>query len=608
MKTSQHLARWIVAGNLLVALLLVAATVINLRTSREVDLERARDAAENLAHALSLELDAELRLVDNALSTIAQRSARQATATLSREALAEAVGEQAPLLPFVKAIRVSDAEGRVQYGLAGTDRNFSIVDRHYFELARRSDRMVVSEPLLSRAFDEWCVVAARPLRASNGDFLGVVYAVLSARHFQEVFARFAVGRDGSLALRSREMRLVARHVSTGPGTEQGLGSDLISTELRRSVARNPELGWYITPTALDGVERLTAYRKVTDYPLTVLAGLSTEHYLEPWRSVVWRHWAFTLSVIAMVMLGSGLLYRQHRRMNGARLQSARLAQEQRLLLDNELVGMLRVQGDTLEWANRAASQMLGYPAETLSGRSLRRLCPELPAGAATGAGRFRAQLKMQRANGSSLWVDLNGAALNERESLWMLVDIDALKHSEEQARHLALHDPLTGLANRRLLEIQLEQALLHARRAGGELAIGYLDLDGFKPVNDLHGHEAGDLVLKVVAERLSQAVRGSDVVARLGGDEFVLLLAGAEGEAGAQAVLQRCMEAVRRPIVLADGSAVRVGCSVGLARSGAQDDSADSLLAAADAAMYHAKRGGRGRISSLHCPVALASA
>lgn len=619
MRSSRRIARWILAGNLAVACLLVLATLINLHTSRDVDLDRARGEAENLAHAMSLELDAELRLVDNALNTIALRSSKPEAADPGRRLLAEAIEEQALLLPFVKAIRATDADGNVLYGLQDVSKSVSIIDRHYFDLARRADRMVISDPLLSRVFDEWCVVLARPLRSSSGAFRGVVYAVLSARHFQDIFRRFAIGHDGSLALRSQDMRLLARYTSADPDSNKGLGSDLISEELRRSIKRDPELGSYITPTALDGVERVTAYRKVSDYPLTVLAGLSTEHYLAPWRSVVWRHWAFTVAVIAMVMLGSGFLYAQHKRMNSARLQSARLACEQRLLLDNELVGMLRVKGETLRWANRAACQMLGYPAEVLLGSSIRKLCPTLPHAApgddASSAplpeqGRFRTQLKMQCANGKLLWVDLSGAALGEGESIWMLVDIDGLKNSEEQAQHLALHDPLTGLANRRLLEIQLEQALLNARRAGSEVAVGYLDLDGFKPVNDHYGHEAGDLVLRVVAERLSRAVRGNDIVARLGGDEFVLLLSGFETDADALTVLQRCMDSVGHPITLGDGTPVTVGCSMGLARSGVSGDSAEALLAAADAAMYRAKRGGRGRVASAApaSPVALAAA
>ena len=152
---------------------------------------------------------------------------------------------------------------------------------------------------------------------------------------------------------------------------------------------------------------------------------------------------------------------------------------------------------------------------------------------------------------------------------------------DDEARHAlrrrASHDPLTGLANR---------ALLHERiaAADGEVALLYLDLDGFKPVNDRLGHAAGDEVLRLVARRLEGCVRAGDTVARLGGDEFALLVSD-----GAEEVAERVRVAFDDPFTV-DGHRLPVGASVGVA-TGAAD--ADALLAAADRAMYAVKRHAR---------------
>ncbi|MES2101686.1 MAG: diguanylate cyclase [Pseudomonadota bacterium] len=156
----------------------------------------------------------------------------------------------------------------------------------------------------------------------------------------------------------------------------------------------------------------------------------------------------------------------------------------------------------------------------------------------------------------------------------------------------AHHDSLTGLPNRKLLADRLQQALARARRHGGRVAVLFLDLDGFKRINDSIGHEAGDEVLRQVAERLSAVVRETDTVARLGGDEFVLVAADFDGDGVicARALARKCTEAIGRPL-LVRGSTHALGVSVGIALSN-EGDHAEALLAAADRAMYAVKQRG----------------
>jgi diguanylate cyclase (GGDEF)-like protein len=158
---------------------------------------------------------------------------------------------------------------------------------------------------------------------------------------------------------------------------------------------------------------------------------------------------------------------------------------------------------------------------------------------------------------------------------------------------LALHDALTNLPNRRLLNERLTHAIVHARRRGLKLGVMFLDLDRFKHVNDSLGHEVGDRLLLAVAQRLLNAVRGSDTVSRLGGDEFVLLLPGLEDARDASRSARKILAALSDPYAI-DGRQLHVGTSIGVSLYPDDGEDADTLLKHADAAMYHAKQAGRG--------------
>lgn len=169
----------------------------------------------------------------------------------------------------------------------------------------------------------------------------------------------------------------------------------------------------------------------------------------------------------------------------------------------------------------------------------------------------------------------------------------------EQARNhnkvlesLALNDPLTGLANRRLLAERMSMALGHARRNRTAMAVVYLDLDGFKQINDTLGHSAGDALLKAVAERLAATVREEDTVARLGGDEFLIALWHVHGPDDAAEVASKVIEALTQPYVI-EGHDVDITASAGIGIYPVHGEDADTLLKSADTALYEAKHSGK---------------
>ncbi len=164
----------------------------------------------------------------------------------------------------------------------------------------------------------------------------------------------------------------------------------------------------------------------------------------------------------------------------------------------------------------------------------------------------------------------------------------------EQDRHDAVHDPLTGIANRTLLRDRLHHAIAASRRGSGAAAVLFIDLDNFKHVNDRHGHGVGDQVLIELARRLGGAIRPGDTIARFGGDEFVAVCEGLDADA-ALAVGVRILEAVAKPLRAGHHTHL-LSASIGVA-VGSSD--ADELLADADAAAYRAKANGRGRVELL---------
>ncbi|MBK1640560.1 hypothetical protein CKO12_01430 [Chromatium okenii] len=180
-------------------------------------------------------------------------------------------------------------------------------------------------------------------------------------------------------------------------------------------------------------------------------------------------------------------------------------------------------------------------------------------------------------------------------------DITALKEQQRELEHIAHYDALTKLPNRLLLASRLDQAMAQARRRQQQLAVVYIDLDGFKAVNDNYGHEAGDHLLQAVAARMKKYLRDSDTLARLGGDEFVAVLVDLEQDICGLPMIERLLWAAAQPVVV-DGAQLQVSASIGATfYPQAHEIDADHLLRQADQAMYQAKLSGKNRYHCFDC-------
>lgn len=253
------------------------------------------------------------------------------------------------------------------------------------------------------------------------------------------------------------------------------------------------------------------------------------------------------------------------------------------------------------YINPAFERLSGYTAQELSGRDWRFLCVEsddpgaveaLRAAMCTGRGECRTVLSRVK-QGPDRWLELSVAplsqAINADEGYVVTVhDLTQARLEHERLQHRASHDALTGLPNRYLLQDRFDMAAGRARRYGESFAVAFIDLNGFKLINDSFGHECGDEILRQTGRRLATVLRDCDTAARLGGDEFVLLLQGV-GEDCAASTISRIVEELQQPL-LVSGQEFAVSCSVGLSYFPDDGVALYELLRGADRAMYETKR------------------
>ena len=263
-----------------------------------------------------------------------------------------------------------------------------------------------------------------------------------------------------------------------------------------------------------------------------------------------------------------------------------------------------LEGIVTSW-NRGAEVIFGYTAAEMIGRPLLAIFPpERQHEEAIILGRLIAgetvdHFETVRVRKDGRLVNVSATISPIRDEYGNIVgaskiarDISQLKAHEAELDHVAHYDPLTGLPNRRLLGERLDSAILRSAREGKSLAVCYLDLDGFKVINDSFGHSVGDQVLCSVAAELQKVVRDDDTLARLGGDEFVVLVSNIDSPQACTLILHRMMAAIKQPSYV-EGTLVTLSTSIGVALYPEDTSDADTLLRHADQAMYIAKEAGK---------------
>ncbi len=335
---------------------------------------------------------------------------------------------------------------------------------------------------------------------------------------------------------------------------------------------------------------------------------------------------FTLALLALVSAIFLYIYRTNRRLARALAESQKAQkalsvseERHRLLADHasDVIWTMDLEG-RFTYISPSVEKLRGYSVDEVMHQSLdEALMPDSVPIAAAGLGQaitavragepvvdFRGELEQPCKDGSTVWTEVTVTGIRNEAGefvglLGVTRDISERKRAQEQVIFLAQHDTLTKLPNRTLFSDRLRQAIVSARREQKQLALMYLDLDKFKPINDNLGHAIGDVLLQAVAGRIQTCVRESDTVARIGGDEFVVLLNTIASAQGALGVAEKIRIALEQPFDLA-GHCLTVSTSIGVALYPDHGHEEPELSKNADTAMYWAKKAGRNAVRLYH--------
>jgi len=357
---------YVLAVTLITALVTSVATVAFFQEKQRYR-ERASVATQNIARLLDQHISDVLDKIDVVLqSGVYFYHSQAALGRIGPADLNAYIAEQESLVPELDGLRILDKEGFVRFGKdIPSSHPVNLSDREFFIRARddASAGLITSGPVFARIAQKWVMVFARRLTATDGSFEGVVYANLATSQFEKVFASVALGPHGAATLRTIDMALVHRV----PDTKNAVGSKDVSNELREILQARPEGGEYIAATALDGIERSNAYRRLSHHPFYVLVGIGTKDSLDGWTQNVLIVSGLSGLAILVTGLAALIVYRAHRRLSADIAERIRIGQElERAIAERTYLNAeLEIRAQEAEAANRAKNTFLANMSHEL---------------------------------------------------------------------------------------------------------------------------------------------------------------------------------------------------------------------------------------------------
>ncbi|WP_374341737.1 diguanylate cyclase [Azonexus sp.] len=609
---------------------------------------QAENDARNVAGVLEARLSAGLRRLHADLEQLAAQLPPEALqpehAAEHRAAIAAVLRLHGARFPELVGYRVISADGTILYGEEGETVSGDVRDRDYYRslVADPGRGLVFSEVVSGRLSGRGVLVAALAVRDGEGRLAGVIAASLDLDYLRSMFEAVNLGPQAVITFRrSDDGRLVLRR----PARPDAVNRVLTANPLHQRIESGDAEGSIRYRAALDGVERIYAYRRVGDYPFYVAVGIAGDDYLAGWRHTAWLG-AATALLLALAL--GWLLVRLLRTQREEAAIGRRLAESEaryRMLAENshDVIWTLDIPSRRFTYVSPSVVDLRGYTWQEALGQTLAETLTEESAARVErdivqrlqrmSAGERRTQvvtseLDQRCKDGSvvstevvsSYLLDADGVPrtilgitrnVSERKAAEQLLrdsnrqmqtQLEEIQRLQAALREQAVRDPLTGLYNRRYLDETLEREISRARRDGLPLSVVMLDIDHFKRINDTHGHQLGDEVLRLLGRTLLGDIRLEDVACRYGGEEFLILLPAMPLEA-AVARAEGWRRAVASLALARDGHLVRFTVSLGVATFPVHGATPDELTRCADLALYRAKREGRDRVVA-HTPTA----
>ncbi|NHZ95304.1 EAL domain-containing protein [Massilia sp. CCM 8734] len=562
-----------------------------------------RTAAQSAARASSLELiDTYEAQMQRNLGSIDQtlKVLKYAVELKGTAGALPALNQQG-LLPsgLVFVVSIADRDGMLVASNPPA-RMIDVSRQGYFGFHRDSDTSTpyVSQTLRDDANPDWHLHFTRRLNDKDGSFAGVVIVEVDPAYFTSGYERSRLGESGALGL----------YGTDGVFRALRIGDKVVWGQAAPRFAREAGAGQALA-SSWDGVRRYTSVRRLHGFSLTALVGLSEHESMAAFeqqrRNYLWvagSGSAVLVVIVTLVCVWSWQLTRTRHRIRRAQetYAAASEASLDAFFLMRSIVNDGGAISDfVIEATNTRAEKLAGMDKPALRGM---RLSAMLPAFRDNGifedlikvtldGGVHEAEWLAELSGARTCWLHRQVVAV-EDGVVAIVRDITERKVAEERIRHMAHHDELTGLPNRSLIRDRLDQAIVQAQRRNRCVAVAFIDLDGFKLVNDGLGHNAGDELLKVVGTRMAACVRREDTLGRFGGDEFIIILPDQPDNPMAVApVLEKIRQAVTEPILLG-GQEVQVSCSMGVVMYPRDGAGPNTLMMNADAAMYRAKEMG----------------
>ena len=523
-------------------------------------------------------------------------------------------------LRSVRTLVITDASGRVLAANRDTLLDRDVRHRHYFQAPRQTPHAgtLYLSPPFQTDLGAWTMTLSCAILDRQGRFAGVIAAALDPDSFRVLLNAVRDEADvfSGLAHGSGILYMTDPH---RPGLI-GKNLNVPGSLFRQHMASGEDAAMLTGTVTATGEARFMAHRTLRpasvnmDHPLVIAVSRDLDAMYAGWRRDCWRY-GLTLGALAILvalMLAAAQLRR--RTVNAALSASARQLQEARVHLERfftvapDLLCIVDEAGHFME-LNPAWESVLGYPLTEMKHAhfmdfvhpddqpATRAAVDALAKGEATQGfiNRYRHRDGHYR---HIEWHASSYGALTYASAR----DVTERVQSEEALQHQAFYDKLTNLPNRALLIERLQLEMTHARRDQSLLALLFVDLNKFKPVNDQHGHRVGDWLLHAVARRIERCIRESDTAARIGGDEFVILLPRIALPSKAVGIAETLSHVIAQPFLTPDTLVLDIAASIGIALYPDHASNAQDLLEAGDEAMYRAKQSGTGRVVIYESP------